>query len=82
MDHQLDFLAVQDRAREADSLLGHKVFKEAIEAMRQDLLMQIAGLPLGSERLQLLHVKLKLIDEVVGALRSFVADVQMRKSHA
>lgn len=75
-------MAAQDRAREADSLLGHKVFKEAIEAMRQDLVIQIIGLQLGSERLPILHVKLKLIDEVVGALRSFVADVQLRKSQA
>ena len=75
MAHQLDFLALEDRAKEAESLLGHAVFGEAVRAVRQNYLTEMEACPLGqAERLALAHTKIKVLGDVVSALQTMVAD--------
>jgi hypothetical protein len=77
---QLDFLTRQDRAREAESLLGHRIFVDAMKALREGILVEIEACPLHRpEQLAVLHIKLKLVPEVEGALRSIVAEYKLRR---
>lgn len=70
---------MQDRAQEAGSLLGHKVFGEAIEELKKDYFIQITELPVGSPKVLEIHAKIRLLDEVVGELKSIVADYEFRR---
>ena len=78
----MDSLTRKDRAAEAESLLGHRIFGEAARCNAADA---------GSSRLRRcrsrrpaslpgLHTKLKVLDEIVGELRSIVADAQASAS--
>jgi hypothetical protein len=84
MAHQLDFLALEDRAKEAESLLGHAIFGEAVRALRQDYLNRMEACPPGqSEALLYNHTKLKVLSEVVTSLQTFVNDYKFaaKKQH-
>ena len=78
MASRLDFSQRRDRAEEAESLLGHRVFGEAVNQLKQDILQRIESEPIGSPHLSVLHMKLKPVDEVAGMLRAFVADYRLR----
>ena len=76
---RLDYSALQDRAADAGSLLGHKIFQEAVASLRESILTRLLLLPVGDPKVVELHAKAKLIDEVVAELRSFVTDLKMAK---
>lgn len=77
---QLDFLTRQDRAREAESLLGHRIFVDAMKQLREGILAEIESCPLHRpEQLAVLHIKLKLVPEIEGALRGIIADYKMKR---
>lgn len=74
---RLDYSVRLDRAAEAQSLLGHRIFGEALASLRLRYMDQIAALPVGSDKIIPLHTKLKLIDEFVGELGAVVADAKI-----
>lgn len=74
---RLDYSVRLERAQEAQSLLGHRIFGEALANMRLRFMEQIAALPVGSEKVMPLHTKLKLIDELAGELSAIVADAKI-----
>lgn len=76
---RLDYSLLADQAREAESLLGHRIFGLAMDRMKQSLMDQIIALPLGSEKLTHLHTKLKLLDEFRGELKAIVADFRLAR---
>lgn len=76
----MDSWTRKDRAAEAESLLGHRIFGEAMGELRRRYHEQIEALPLGSPGLIQLHTKLKVLDEVVGELRSIVADPRLHRT--
>lgn len=78
MERQLDFLALEDRAKEAESLLGHAIFGDAVRALRTTYLAEMEACPIGNaERLALAHVKLRVLADVVSALQMMVADYKI-----
>ena len=79
MASRLDYSLLSDRAQEAESLLGHRIFGQACEQLRHSYLEQLAALPLGSEKVTHLHTKIKLLDEVKGELKSIVADFRLAR---
>lgn len=72
-----DFLALEDQAKEAESLLGHKIFHAAVMELRRTLVLQILACPIGDTRITALHTKAKLLDELVGELKSIANAVKM-----
>lgn len=74
---RLDYSVRLERAQDAQSLLGHRIFGTALVALRTRYMDQIAALPVGSEKIIPLHTKLKLIDEVVGELQAVVVDAKI-----
>ena len=76
---QKDSLEAQDRAREAESLLGHRIFGEAVINMRRSIVERWLALPIGDPKLLELHMKAKVLDELVGELRSFVTEIKIRR---
>ena len=74
-----DYSTRQDRAADAGSLLGHRIFQDAVTSLRTGLVLQLMALPLNDPKVFELHAKAKLIDELVGELQAFVADAKMTK---
>jgi hypothetical protein len=70
----------KDRASQAESLLGHRIFGEAMLALRQRYHDQIEALPLGAPGLIQVHTKLKVLEEIVGELRSIIADPRLHRT--
>lgn len=79
MGSPVDFSTRRDRAEEATSLLGHRIYGEAIGQLRQNYLDTIAALPIGSDKLPIVHAKIKVLEEVDGELRSIVATFRLTK---
>ena len=77
----MDFLTRKDRAQEAESLLGHRIFGEAVQQLRETYLGQIEALPVNAPGLIHLHTKLKVLAEVVGELRSISADPRFARTN-
>jgi len=75
----MDPLQERDRAEEAQSLLGHAVFDEAVKGLRRSLMERLITAPAGSPEVAALHTKAKLLDELVGELRSYVAATKVRR---
>jgi len=75
----MDPLRERDRAEEAQSLLGHDVFNEAVQGLRRALMERLIAAPALSPEVQALHTKAKLLDELVGELRSYVAATKVRR---
>lgn len=51
-----------------------------MKALREGILVEIEACPLHRpEQLAVLHIKLKLVPEVEGALRSIVAEYKLRR---
>lgn len=75
----MDPLQERDRAEEAQSLLGHAVFGEAVQGLRKSLLERMIAAPAGDPSIVALHTKAKLLDELVGELRSYVAATKVRR---
>jgi hypothetical protein len=68
-------LALEDRAKQAESLLGHSVFGDACRGLRQHYLEAIEVVPPGAtERLVYEHMKLRVLAEVVASLQTYVND--------
>ena len=76
----MDSWTRKDRASQAESLLGHRIFGEAVEVLAQSYLEQIRALPIGSPGLQTVHAKIRVLEELVGELRHFVADAKLHKA--
>lgn len=74
-----DFSRLQDRASEAGSLLGHKVFAEAVEGLKLTYMQRLIALPVGDPKIVELHAKARMLDELVGELRSMVSDLRFAK---
>ena len=77
-----DYLALQDRAQQAESLLGHAIFNEAVEELEAQYLEQLRLQPINSPRVLELHARLKVLQEIVGELRSMVTDVKMARKQS
>lgn len=75
----MDRLEEEDRAREAGSLLGHRVFVEAVAGLRRSIIERLLVLPAGDPKVSELHTKAKVLDELVGELRSYVAATKVRR---
>lgn len=74
---RLDYSVRLERANDAQSLLGHRIFGEALARLRTRYMDQIAALPVASDKIIPLHTKLKLIDEFVGELQAVVVDAKI-----
>lgn len=74
----MDRLKERERAEEAQSLLGHPVFDEAVKGLRRSIVERLLVLPAGDLRVPEMHTKAKLLDELVGELRSYVAATKVR----
>jgi hypothetical protein len=68
-----------ERAQEAQSLLGHIVFGEAVTQLRRTILERLLALPAGSPDVPVLHMKAKMVDEIVGELRSIANEIKFRR---
>lgn len=79
MARPLDYLALRDRAQEAESLLGHRIFAEAVAQVRSGILVQILAAPVNDPRILTLHSKAKVLDELIGELKTMVTDLKMAK---
>lgn len=76
----MDSLTRKDRAQEAESLLGHRIFGEAMLQLKASWHDQIDAMPLNSPQLSIIHTKIKVLEEIVGELRSIVADARFGKA--
>lgn len=75
MAHQPDFLVLEEKKIQAEALLGHEIFGEAVRALRQHYFERIEACAAGDEaRLRIEHLKLKMLAELVSQLQSFVND--------
>jgi hypothetical protein len=74
-----DALARAERAQEAQSLLSHPIFGEAVLILRRSLLERLLAQPSGSPSVTELHTKAKLLDELVGELRVIANDMKFKK---
>lgn len=74
-----DFSQLRDRAREAHSLLGHSIFNAAVDQLKQTYMQRLLALPAGDPKVIELHAKARMIDELVGELRSMVNDLKFAK---
>ena len=75
MAHQPDFLVLEERKSQAEELLGHPIFGEAVRALRQSYFERIESCSAGDEaRLRIEHLKLKMLAELVSQLQQFVND--------
>jgi hypothetical protein len=72
-------LALRDRAQEAESLLGHKIFAEAVAQVRSSILIRILASPINDPEILKLHAKAKALDELIGELKTMVTDLKMAK---
>jgi hypothetical protein len=68
-----------ERAQEAESLLGHAIFGEAVLELRRSIFERLLAQPIGSDEVVTLHMKAKLLDELVGELRSVVNAIRVRQ---
>lgn len=75
----MDRLQEADRAQEAQSLLGHAVFDEAVKGLRRSIIERLLVLPAGDPKVVEMHTKARLLDELVGELRSYVAATKVRR---
>lgn len=75
MDRQQE----RDRAEEAQSLLGHAIFNEAVAGLRRSIVERILAAPVGDPKVVELHTKAKILDELVGELRSYVSATKVRR---
>lgn len=74
-----DDLARAERAQEAQSLLSHPIFGEAVTALRRSLLERLLAMPAGDPKVQELHTMAKLLDQIVGELRVIANDLKFKK---
>lgn len=72
-------MEAQDRAKEAESLLGHRIFGEAVQSLRRSIVERFLAAPIGDPKLAELHMRAKVLDELVGELRSFVTETKIRR---
>jgi hypothetical protein len=72
-------LVLEEQAREAESLLGHRVFQVAVDRMKESLVNVMVSLPAGDPGVSMQHLKLKVLDEVVMELKSIVTRLKMAK---
>lgn len=72
-------MVLEEQAREAESLLGYRVFQVAVDKMKENLVNAMVALPAGDPRLSIQHLKLKLLDEVVAELKSITVRLKMTK---
>lgn len=79
MARPLDYLALRDRAQEAESLLGHRIFNDAVAQVRAGILVRILALPINDPEILRLHAKAKALDELIGELKTMVTDLKMAR---
>jgi hypothetical protein len=48
--------------------------------LRRSILQRLLALPAGDPKVTELHTKAKLLDEIVGELRSYVNEIKFRRS--
>ncbi len=74
-----DYSALRDRAQEAESLLGHRIFADAVAQVRAGILVNILASQVNDPAILTLHMKAKVLDELVGELKTMVTDLKMAK---
>lgn len=79
MDRQQDYWGHRERAEEARSLLGSPIFGTAIGELRTHIMNTLVACPPGDPAVTLLHVKLKVLDEIAGQLQHYVNEAQFKK---
>ena len=77
--HRPDYSALEDRAKEAESLLGHKIFGAAVAELRRSLVLQMLACPMNDPKLLIIHGKAKLLDELVGELKSIANEIKIAR---
>lgn len=77
MDRRQDYSALEDRAKEAESLLGHRIFGAAVSELRRTLVLQILACPANDPKIMSIHAKAKLLDELIGELKSIANEIKM-----
>jgi len=80
MHHQPDFWGHKERAEEARAVLGSPIYGLAVEELRQAYRQELEALPIGSQSVVIVHAKLKVLDEVSGALQTFVNEHSFREA--
>lgn len=76
MDRQIR----EERSQEAESLLGHAIFKEAVTAYRREILERLLATAAGDPKVIELHMEAKVLDKVQGTLRSIANEIKFRRS--
>lgn len=74
---RLDYSVRLERAQDAQSLLGHRIYGEACAQLRVRWLEAIAALPIGSPKVTEYHTKLKVLDEINGEMGAIIADAKI-----
>ncbi len=78
MPHQ-DYSALAEHAKEAESLLGHRIFGAAVSELRRTLVLQILACPVNDSKILQIHAKARLLDELVGELKSIANEIKMNR---
>jgi len=79
LDHPPDYWGPRERAEEAKTLLGSAIYGMAIVALRRSYMDELIGLAPGDPKVTVLHVKLKLLDDVTGQLQHYVNEFQFKQ---
>jgi hypothetical protein len=79
VDRPPDYWGKRERAEEAQSLLGSPIFGMAVARLRAEYIDQMIACQPGDVNLALVHAKLKIIDEVIGQLKSYVDDEKFKQ---
>lgn len=79
MDRPPDFWGPREKAEEARSLLGSPIFGVACGDYRRALMDKMLTLTPGDPAVTMLHIELKMIDQVIGQLQHYVNEAQFRK---
>jgi hypothetical protein len=80
MQHQPDFWGHKERAEEARSILGSPIYGLAVEELRATYRRELESLQIGSPNVVVVHAKLKVLDEVSGALEHYVTENSFREA--
>jgi hypothetical protein len=70
----------EERSQEAESLLGHAIFKDAVLQLRRSIFERLIALPAGDPKVVELHTRAKVLDEIVGELRTIANEIKFRRS--
>lgn len=74
-----DYWGLREKAEEAESVLGSPIFGIACGELRVSWMDRLVSLPPGDPEVAVIHIKLKVLDEIRGQLQHQINEVQFRK---